>query len=690
MKYKFYLEGAEVHPVYGDDLSLTYKREDGRIYFRKELGELKFRNYKTWTDYDTIMAYDNDREINLVVRRDCDNYVADWWVGYFGRFDGDVDEDNCTFTVTPTVDDEYTCLKHKGDEEWNILNVPSASNVDIDFSYYEFITCTDETVELYSPHTANTYGYTDDGAGNYTFYDTAGPVDKPYGADIADGIPITAVAPNWNRSACAANCLPDRGDPVGSKDRGFVAYKQSIEEALDVSGSGSPQDFRITTIWFREVIWTIDVDGNATVPNTTLYGTGWDGGGGGDHVGAETIDGIRLHKWARRPEDNAGAAPQAWDASAAHQGDSIWPKVWIYDAALPDFSDEVEQCRPIKNVIDYMLNQMSCGLTYRSTFFDNSVLPPEAPADIDTIITASSGDNYVTEEANLLNYLMIAQKSDVIACISSPGAGCSSSEDATKGMISFNGLMEILYKMFQVYWYVDSEGFFRIEHERFFSKELGSIDLTTLLNKYSGELWEKGTRKYKYITGELYGKERWEFMEQNYPDFLGETIDYDEILSNTRIELEVKDYNVSMVTTDMMMIYHVENTGYLEGPISTDGFCILQCSYDGSYTCDNETGALSGVSLPNNHLSVANLQDKYWRWNRIQERGVMNQDHYNATETTFESWIRNKEQIEVSFHQCCDAFDELDLILTSLGSGEVVGAVHKLTSGMMKVKLRYL
>lgn len=702
--FEIRLNGAgswtQFYPLYDDALSIDYKKEDGDIFFRRMLdGDLVF----VGDEYTTISGYENDDEINIKIEQD----GVLWWEGFFGKFDGEWDEDACTFTVNPTVNDEYTCLKHKGDDEVNILNVPSASNVDIDFTYYEYVTCGPGTVTLQTTDTAggvNRYGYDLSGA-NYTFPDEA-VTDKLWGSDItndvydegASGIDVDEEYPGGADSDHAKNInnlsnLPDQGRVAGSKDWGFVVYETTIVSQDGTNGNpNSERDFTITTVWFREVIWTIDVDGNSTPPNSNYDGqTGagfyeWE-----DVVDSMIVDGVKLHKWARRPEESTGGSPAKW--TAVHNGDSTFPKTWTYDlTTLEDFSNEVEQCRPIKDVVDYMLNTLSCGITYRSTFFDNDVLPPEAPSDIDAIITAASGDNYVTETASKLNHLMIAQKSDVIACVSSPGAGCSSSEDAIKGMLTFNDFMDILYKMFQVYWYIDSEDYFRIEHERFFSKELGDIDLTTQLNKYNNELWEKNTKKYKYTISDLYGKERWEFMEQNYPDFLGETIDYDDILSNTRIEQKVKDYNIGTVTTDMMMIHHVERTGYLPGPISTDGFVILQCSYDGSYTCDNEVGALSGNNFPNNHLSVANLQDKYWRWNRIQEEGTLNKVdvEFNAAATPEGSYRRTKEQIELQFETCTDDFDEMKLIKTSLGNGEIASASYNLSNGIMTVILRYL
>ena len=683
---------VQFYPLYGD-LDIDNKKEDKDVYFRRILeGGLVFKG----DEYTTIYGYENDDEIKIEIRQDG---VADWWIGYFGKFDGDWDKDACTFTVTPTVDDEYTCLKQKGDEKWNILNVGTAVDVDINFSYYEYIECNDPDRRIYYPMASPTFGVDYTVTPDYTFYDTVNPENKLYGSMMSDDVPAAAVAANYNRNINACGCLPDQGENTTerssaftSDDKGFIVYETSINSVYDDHSHATYEEFDITTTWFREVLWTIDLDNTATVPDTSLYGTGWSSTGS-DHVGAQIIDGIKLHKWARRPIDNPtlGIITEAWIVT--HNGDNTFPKTWTFDTSLlPDLSEEIEQCRPITDVVDYMLNQMSCSLTYESTFFDNDALPTGAPTDIDTLITANPTYSYVTEAVNKLNYLMIAQKSDVIACLAAPGAGCASSEAATKGMLSFNELAKILYNMFQVYPFIDPDGNFRFEHERYFNKELGDVDLTTEKNSFINETWDLRTNKYKYVVQDLYGKERWRFMEQNYPDFIGETIDYDSILSNTRIKQEEKEYSVDMVTTDIMMIYQVEKpTPSLEGPISTDGFVILQCSESGGvYTCDNEEGALSGASMPNNHLSVANLQDKYWRWNRIQEEGTMNKVavEFNSTSTPEVSFQRIIEQVPLIFNNT--DHDPLKLIKTSLGNGEVKTDSYNLSSGITTVTLRYI
>ena len=46
-------------------------------------------------DYTTIYGFDNDDEISIQIKQD----GVLWWSGFFGKFDGEWDEDACTFSV---------------------------------------------------------------------------------------------------------------------------------------------------------------------------------------------------------------------------------------------------------------------------------------------------------------------------------------------------------------------------------------------------------------------------------------------------------------------------------------------------------------------------------------------------------------------------------------------------------------
>jgi len=644
-------------------------------------------------DYQCIKNHDCDDEITLIIRRSCDDFVGIWWQGYFGKNDGEWNDDDCTFVVKPTVDDNYNCLMIKGDDIYNILNVSEEHDVEAEMSYYEYLTCEDETVTLQTENAgANRYGYTLIGA-DYSFSYFGVGIRKPWGGDItADVIdaanpvkiayPIVPPAPDYD-NACniqARMCLPEYAEDNGggganTLDRGFVVYfSEILEDIRDTGGPNNEKEFRITTTWFREVVWTIAIDGIPALPPPA--GNGW--GDATEFVDSKWVDGVLMFKWARRPADHLTAGAAAWNIVM----DQPLPCSFTYDLTrLVDLSHTFEHNRLIKNVIDYFMDKLDCGFEYKSTFFLNDALPAEAPADITAYMAANPDNNYACKEVNKLNYLMIAQKSDTITV--------DATEQATKGMLSFNELMTILYNMFNAWWYIDSAGDFRIEHASFFAKVLGAIDLNNAayINKYTQNLWIFRTNKYSFTKEKMPGLERWTFMEQNYEDFIGEPITYDRILSNTRIEQIEKEYHISNVTTDILYIYHaaVLLVPILDGPISTDGFTIMQCSWDDpDYRLDNEPGMLSGVSFPNNHLSVANLQNRYWRHERVLIEGTMNRE-----DEIFDSAIRTKKQIPIEFPLCCDNFDELKLIKTQIGNGEIIAAKFYILTGMMEIELLY-
>lgn len=690
----------EVYPQYDDDIHIKYEVEDDRKFMRRMFAnDLTFVNIPKdgIYDYKCIKNHDCEDEITLIIKRSCDNFVGIWWQGYFGKNDGEWDDDECTFIVKPILNDNYDCLMRKGDDIYNILNVSEEHNVIANMSYYEYLTCENEEVTLQTTAVGSQrYGYLL-AVGNYTFYDSGAADWKPWGGDITEDVinaanPVKTIYPdppgpyNFAKNIQARLCLPSKAIDSGgggnnTDDRGFVVYSSIISADLGEPDPPGPNDehiFIITTIWFREIVWTIDIDGQATLPDAS--GT-W--GNNTQSVGYATVDGVKMHKWARRPQDNPICFPilNRWTAV---NGVPL-PCSWTYNTVfLPNFDETFKHNRLIEDIIDHYMIQLDCDFLYKSTFFLNDTLPAEAPADIVAYMTANPTHNYACQEINKLNHLMIAQKSDTI--------DSTATQQATKGMLSFNELMEILYNMFNVWWYIDSAGDFRIEHASYFAKSLGTIDLTNpiYINKYTQNLWIFRTNKYSFTKDKMPGLERWTFMEQYHQDFIGEPISYDRILSNTRIEQIEKEYRILNVTTDIMYIYRVEIVApppppNLDGSISTDGFTIMQCSWDDpNFRLDNETGILSDVSLPNNHLSVANLQDRYWRHERVLILGKM-----NKKDEIFDSAIRTKKQIPIEFPLCCDTFDELKLIKTQIGNGEIISAKFYILTGMMEIELLY-
>ncbi|GAF75932.1 unnamed protein product, partial [marine sediment metagenome] len=94
-----------------------------------------------------------------------------------------------------------------------------------------------------------------------------------------------------------------------------------------------------------------------------------------------------------------------------------------------------------------------------STFFANDPMPTVgAPSTIDAWIGTNGAGNYVTEtldnELNAAIIGLLREWFDVNAIVSFK--------------LSFNDIMGQLREMFQVYWFIDGDGKFRVEHEMYF------------------------------------------------------------------------------------------------------------------------------------------------------------------------------------------------------------------------------
>ena len=269
-----------------------------------------------------------------------------------------------------------------------------------------------------------------------------------------------------------------------------------------------------------------------------------------------------------------------------------------------------------------------------------------------------------------LRYLMIMQKSDAIYV-----DGSETSDPATKGIITFQQLMEQLWAMFQVTWLVQDDILY-IEHIKYFRNNFSyltnttvGIDLTTV---YPTAL--VGTHAYDYEKS-IPLREKFSFMESWNVDFVGTDINYTNCLEDG----ETVDYSASLITTDIDPLY-------LDSQASRDGFVLLHCN-DG-YFVITTIGKLTTMSISNGHLSWANLHDAYWRSNRYLDTGMM-----NNVAVTFPDTLRKlKKQMPIRFPYCVEDFELYinDLVRTTMGDGEIETAEYAIKDGYIQIELAYL
>jgi hypothetical protein len=279
---------------------------------------------------------------------------------------------------------------------------------------------------------------------------------------------------------------------------------------------------------------------------------------------------------------------------------------------------------PTDNVLEFLAQQVLPGATISSTFFSNATNP-------------------VTLTTNHLKLLTIAQKSDIIRP--------TSSDAATTAMMSWNGLMEILWGMFQVKWDYDSAtNTINVEHISWWGKTAGE-DLST-------QLLAKSTNKHRYEKELMPKYEKFSFMEASDSNFIGQPIWYDSYCVNQEPKSNVVETSIS-VTTDLVYIISTPNA------IADDGFVIL-CNYWNAalyvrITAGAYHGAYLGSILLNMDLSWANLHNAFYRHNRVLINGYM-----NGSITNF--WTSQKNIIQECNAIICDPdYNPNNYITTELG-----------------------
>lgn len=317
--------------------------------------------------------------------------------------------------------------------------------------------------------------------------------------------------------------------------------------------------------------------------------------------------------------------------------------------------------RSFKEVIEYVIDELGCDINgVVSDFFEWNP-PGDTPGYV-------PGYNYVTGLPNMLTNMTIAQKSDIISY--------TSSNAATKGMITLDKLEKIWAWKFNAYWFVDAFGRFRIEHISWFNR---TVAYNANANPHA--IYNVAKNKYTYNKEKMPKFEVFKDSEMMFTDFVGTPIYYDSICVNQDSANNSKDRFLDFVTTDLYALY-------LDPAAANKvGFVLMVNDKIGTtYTVASETGAISGNTIVNGHLSWANLHPAYHTYNRVLITGFM-----NNVLTTFDSAKPTKKQKDVALKICCDdVFDPLvQLYRTELGDGVMDEDEENMKTGIYKMTLNH-
>lgn len=245
------------------------------------------------------------------------------------------------------------------------------------------------------------------------------------------------------------------------------------------------------------------------------------------------------------------------------------------------------------------------------------------------------------------------------------------SNPATAEYIKFSELMNDLFVLFQLYWYIDSGYNLRIESDLFFNGATG-IDLT--LTKYSRYM--SGLNKYKYNLDDYPKKESWQIINHSR----SASVIYGG-LSNIKKDSNEKNYSTLKIQTDFFNL--------VNNPSSQDGILLVATdggSFDGKYRAIDQAFLWPDYLVRMLHtrnrpalyaLLTANLRNNAGLY--PQSGGIK-----------FDSVIPTKIQENIKFPLCCDdLFDPKDKIKTNYGLGKIDKASFDSKTNILNVTLKY-
>lgn len=308
---------------------------------------------------------------------------------------------------------------------------------------------------------------------------------------------------------------------------------------------------------------------------------------------------------------------------------------------------EVDNGRQLVDVIQYMLDQQGCGLTFESRFYGTSGF--------------ENDPNPVTGLTNNpMSGLMVFQKSDV--------ADPSASENATIANISISTMLQDLNIMHNVWWQIDeANNKLIIEHWSTLNNIGVGIDL--LNDPYL--TYAKNNQTVSYNKAEIPNKEEFSYaVPSSSVDFNGLGITYNVSCAGaSAVKLQTQQ-----ICTDWSQVLGVSE-------FETEGLMLVQPESLDPSGAKAENGRITGVFIPNAPLGFGATLPDYYTYNRPSSEGEI-----NNTVTVFDSTKRLRNIKEISIPYCCSISDANILVNTFAGEALIQEATYIPSKQILTIK----
>ncbi len=304
--------------------------------------------------------------------------------------------------------------------------------------------------------------------------------------------------------------------------------------------------------------------------------------------------------------------------------------------------------------------QVSVG-TPVSTILWNDTLPTGHAVNtpnISTYITANPNNDYVLESPAILNDLWLSWVDHYMTY------------HEFKGEISLKDVMDILKKL-RLFWYIDEDGLFRIEHEKYFRDYISQANITSAT--YISDKPEIDRKKYTYSKDRIFAQTNFNEANQYNEDWIAQPIYYDQVITGNINSVTLN------VSTDFKNIH--DNPDKIQG-----GGLVLTRMIQG--TTFKLLDVDASTKTPGNFYMNAKLGwyfvlANYHKWFSSAETGTV-----NGSAFTFDHVKEFLNQNDISFHM--DAVLDWKKPLTvELGEGWLTSAKYVPDTGMYTVSLAF-
>lgn len=708
-QFEPFLNGT-VKPVYKDDLALEYTLETNQEFYRGKLsGKLTFQ----MDDCAFIQSKAFDTQFDLLIYISYDNGATwtQYWSGQFWKTDCQFNEDDETAIVTPNVNDAYNAVLAGMDKEFNLIDLaPVIQPVKMDKR---------SLIQVYVPgqkvigcFLSNMWWEqecepeSDLNEIVNTFHFQAN-LSKTV-ADVS-GTMNPQLPPSFNGDVPTP-------DPMGDYEYQYANGDFQLEVYSYDDGLG----YITTTYIIRRLsdnkeLWSYSTSGREPAkPYTVTLTPVADSGATGNVtllISSFLVYARRIHNKENQGYEIADddlvmdnrnytrvspvdISNQLYLSSKLSETPTEWG---IYQPGLYYvMPDDVARCYPIarstwnQTSLWFGISQVDWQTepAWRSEFTLKDAFPiysvisvllnKVAPGITHDGTTDYSEFLYGGQPLNIPNFrLMITPKSNLTTS--------GYDQPAQKAPITLKRVLDMLRDCYRLYWFIDGQNRFRIEHIEYFRRggtytgnPVVGTDLTQQIVTRNGKPWSYARKQYSFDKPEMAAWYQFGWMDNETELFNGFPL---KIVSKYVNPDKIENIEIAQFSSD------VDYMLLTPGDVSQDGFALLAPVPSGNdYKLPYFTFTVNHVDyeLQNAYAAFVYLQLLY-RYDMPAMYYIRNNDDAHP-ETAI--GVKKLKTQQIKFPMLYDP-NLFNLIKTSLGNGTIQKLSINLSSRNANATLRY-